>query len=158
MEEMDQRMDAHNYIFCFYRMVARLEYFNMREGFKILYRIGADEEFMLSHLQFIDDTLVLDEKIWVGVRALKAILILFELHSRITTRDNLVSRGMLEQHSIVCVGECDLKKAIQHLLFECPIFGQIWGEVLVWLWIKSALQKKISLHVRQIECLFFGDK
>ena len=33
---------------------------------------------MLSHLQFVDDTLLLGVKSWANVRALREILVLFE--------------------------------------------------------------------------------
>lgn len=42
------------------------------------YKIGSHQELPISHLQFADDTLLLGEKIWANVRALRAVLLLFE--------------------------------------------------------------------------------
>ncbi|MCH96748.1 cysteine-rich receptor-like protein kinase, partial [Trifolium medium] len=47
------------------------------------YLIGErqDAQVQISHLQFADDTLIVGEKSWANIRAIKAILILFELVS-----------------------------------------------------------------------------
>lgn len=42
------------------------------------YSIGMSNLTLLSYLQFADDTLLLGVKSWANVRALRAILILFE--------------------------------------------------------------------------------
>lgn len=42
------------------------------------YKIGSHQGLPISHLQFADDTLLLGEKIWANVRALRAVLLLFE--------------------------------------------------------------------------------
>jgi len=42
------------------------------------YKFGAQEGLSVSHLQFADDTLLMGEKSWANVRALRAILVLFE--------------------------------------------------------------------------------
>ncbi|XP_024636586.1 uncharacterized protein [Medicago truncatula] len=60
------------------------------EGFHILmvsliqaglfngYRVGRENTMCLSHLQFADDTLIIGEKIWLNVRSMRAVLLLFE--------------------------------------------------------------------------------
>ncbi|GAU30291.1 hypothetical protein TSUD_385120 [Trifolium subterraneum] len=45
------------------------------------YSIGPRQEVKISHLQFEDDTLLVGNKSWANVRALKAILLLFEATS-----------------------------------------------------------------------------
>jgi len=42
------------------------------------YKVGGSDSMILSHLQFADDTLLLGEKSWATVRALRAMLVLFE--------------------------------------------------------------------------------
>jgi len=42
------------------------------------YSIGSGNSVVLSHLQFADDTLLLGEKSWANVRALRAVLVLFK--------------------------------------------------------------------------------
>jgi hypothetical protein len=43
------------------------------------YTIGTQDPVSVSHLQFADDTLFLGTKSWANVRALRAILVLFEI-------------------------------------------------------------------------------
>jgi len=47
------------------------------------YSIGAKEPVLVSHLQFADDTLLIGVKSWANVRAMKAVLLLFEVVSRL---------------------------------------------------------------------------
>ena len=42
------------------------------------YAVGTTNSMVVSHLQFADDTLFLGVKIWANVRALRAVLLLFE--------------------------------------------------------------------------------
>jgi len=60
------------------------------EGFNVLmeclsqnnlfsgYQVGSNAETTVSHLQFADDTLILGDKSWVNVRAMRATLLLFQ--------------------------------------------------------------------------------
>jgi hypothetical protein len=45
------------------------------------YSVGVQDPVMVSHLQFADDTLLLGVKSWANVRALRAVLVLFETMS-----------------------------------------------------------------------------
>jgi hypothetical protein len=45
------------------------------------YSVGGEDAVTMSHLQFADDTLLLGAKSWANVRALRAVLVLFELMS-----------------------------------------------------------------------------
>jgi hypothetical protein len=45
------------------------------------YRIGMQDPISVSHLQFVDDTLLIRTKIWANVRTLQVVLVLFELIS-----------------------------------------------------------------------------
>jgi len=42
------------------------------------YTVGSDVSTVVSHLQFADDTLIIAEKSWANVRAMCAVLLLFE--------------------------------------------------------------------------------
>jgi hypothetical protein len=42
------------------------------------YKVGTNNSMVVSHLQFPDDTLLLGVKSWANVRALRAVLLLFE--------------------------------------------------------------------------------
>jgi len=41
------------------------------------YGIGANAEVRLTHLQFADDTLIIDEKSWLNIRTMRSVLLLF---------------------------------------------------------------------------------
>ncbi|KAK2440720.1 hypothetical protein QL285_012099 [Trifolium repens] len=61
----------------------------MVEGNKFTgYRVGGQEAVSVSHLQFADDTLLLGIKSWANVRALRAVLLLFELMSGLKVNFN----------------------------------------------------------------------
>ena len=47
------------------------------------YKVGRDMSLSISHLQFADDTLILGEKSWANVRAMRAVLHLFAAMSRL---------------------------------------------------------------------------
>jgi len=42
------------------------------------YKVGYVDPMIVSHLQFVDDTLIIAEKTWVNVRAMRAFLNLFD--------------------------------------------------------------------------------
>lgn len=46
--------------------------------------------------------------------------------NRLATRDNLSKRGVLDQNSIQCVGDCGREESVSHLFFECPLFSGVW--------------------------------
>jgi hypothetical protein len=52
------------------------------------YRIGVQDHVVVSHLQFADDTLQLGAKSWANVRALRAVLVLFETMSGLKVNFN----------------------------------------------------------------------
>ncbi|MCI87326.1 cytochrome P450, partial [Trifolium medium] len=45
--------------------------------------IGERDPVSVSHLQFVDDTLLLGVKSWANARALQAVLVLFERFGRL---------------------------------------------------------------------------
>jgi len=59
------------------------------EGFSVLmsssveaglfhgYHVGQGTELCLSHLQFVDDTLIIGKKCWANVRSIRAVLLIF---------------------------------------------------------------------------------
>ena len=60
------------------------------EGFNVLmlsfmeedlfhgYEVGRDNSMRLSHLQFVDDTLIIGQKSWLNVRSIRAVLLILE--------------------------------------------------------------------------------
>ncbi|MCI74326.1 cytochrome P450, partial [Trifolium medium] len=52
------------------------------------YSVGGMDQILVSHLQFADDTLMLGTKSWANVRALWAVLVLFETMSGLKVNFN----------------------------------------------------------------------
>jgi hypothetical protein len=73
--------------------------------------------------------------------------------NRIATKDNLCKRGVIDQRSIRCLGECGAEESITHLFFECPIFAGIWYRISNWLRIPSAFHNEGMSHMKQFEGL-----
>jgi hypothetical protein len=53
----------------------------LEAGLYTSYGVGSNSELHILHLQLVDDTLIVGERGWGNVRALKVNLILFELIS-----------------------------------------------------------------------------
>ena len=45
------------------------------------YKVGANNQVSITHLQFTDDILLIGERSWANIRSLKALLLLFEVTS-----------------------------------------------------------------------------
>jgi len=45
------------------------------------YKVGANNHLSITHLQFVDDTLLIGERSWANIRSLKALLLLFKVTS-----------------------------------------------------------------------------
>lgn len=50
------------------------------------YSVGSNSPTMISHLQFAEDTLLMGVKSWANVRALRAVLFLFEAMSELKVK------------------------------------------------------------------------
>jgi len=63
--------------------------------------VGRNGPVSVSHLQFADDTLILGEKLWANVRAMRAVLILFDVaYLRISKVSIYISspQGLVRYH------------------------------------------------------------
>jgi hypothetical protein len=90
------------------------------EGFNILmkamleaqlfqgYGVGRVAEVRLTHLQFVDDTLIIGEKSWMNVGSMRAMLLLFEEIS-----------GLIQKSMLTCVNVPDSWLAEATLVMNC---------------------------------------
>ncbi|GAU38071.1 hypothetical protein TSUD_318650 [Trifolium subterraneum] len=103
------------------------------------YRVGEVDQVSISHLQFADDTLLLGVKSWANVRALRAVLVLFEALSGLKVNFNksmlvgvnIAESWLCEAASLLC---CRVGK-IPFLYLGLPIGGDprrlsFWEPVL----------------------------
>ncbi|PNY15039.1 cysteine-rich receptor-like protein kinase, partial [Trifolium pratense] len=122
------------------------------EGFNVLmeamvarnlftgYNIGGEGQISVSHLQFADDTLLMGVKSWANVRALRAVLVLFEtlsglkvnFNKSMLVRVNIPDSWLGEAASVLC---CNVGK-IPFLYLGLQIGGDprrlsFWEPVLI---------------------------
>ena len=83
------------------------------------YSIGAHTPTVLSHLQFADDTLLLGVKSWANVRALRAILVLFENLSGLKVNYH---KSMLACWLVLILSTLGYKKLLLFCLVKLVIF------------------------------------
>jgi hypothetical protein len=103
------------------------------------YRLGEQAPITVSHLQFADDTLLVGEKSWANVRALRAVLVLFELLSGLKVnfhKSMLVGVNISDSwmHETVSALRCKVGK-VHFLYLGLPIGGDprrlgFWEPVL----------------------------
>ncbi|XP_024636485.1 uncharacterized protein [Medicago truncatula] len=60
----------------------------VEDGLFSSYKVGANNHVFITHLQFDDDTLLIGERSWANIRALKALLLLFEVTSGLKVNFN----------------------------------------------------------------------
>jgi len=66
------------------------------------------------------------ELIWNKVMSLKVSLFAWKIiNNRITTKDNLIRRGVTHSNSL-CVGGCGQEETINHLFMDCEFFSGNW--------------------------------
>ncbi|RHN51489.1 putative RNA-directed DNA polymerase [Medicago truncatula] len=91
------------------------------------YKVGLGDSVTLSHLQFADNTLLLGEKSWANVRALRAVLVFFEavsglkvnFHKSMLVGVNITDSWLNEAAAIL---RCKMGK-IPFLYLGLPISG-----------------------------------
>ncbi|PNX59158.1 cysteine-rich receptor-like protein kinase [Trifolium pratense] len=103
------------------------------------YSVGELAQVSVSHLQFVDDTLLMETKSWANVRALRDVLVLFEsmyglrvnFHKSMPVGVNIPDSWLGEAASALC---CKVGK-ISFLYLGLPIGGDprrlcFWEPVL----------------------------
>jgi hypothetical protein len=71
--------------------------------------------------------------------------------NRLPTKDNLLTRGIIQEETAVCVGGCGVQESVDHLLITCSHFGQLWMQIRSWLGLSS-----VDTHCAQDHFHQFG--
>lgn len=67
-------------------------------------------------------------------------IFLFSLHlfhNRPPTKDNLITRGIIQAEANACLGGCGIQESADHLFITCRHFSQLWTQIFSWLRISS---------------------
>jgi len=123
------------------------------------YNVGTGNLVVLSHVQFADDTLLLGAKSWVNIRALQAILILFEavscfevnFHKRMLVGVNIDDSWL---NVVVSILSCKMGK-VPFLYLGLPIGGNP-RRLSFWEPVVSRIKSRLSGW--QSQFLSFGGR
>jgi len=53
------------------------------------------------------------------------------------TKDNLITREIIQAKANVCVGGYEVQESTEHLFITCSHFGQLWMQIRSWLGVSS---------------------
>ncbi|GAU49602.1 hypothetical protein TSUD_407670 [Trifolium subterraneum] len=74
-----------------------------------------------------------EELVGQCVGVLSNIVLQDGVSDRLPTKDNLLKRGVLEDNQTLCSANCDKLEDINHLFFQCNVYGKLWQLVSKWL-------------------------
>ena len=72
------------------------------------------------------------------------------LRNRLSTKDNLVRRGIITSNNSLCVAaRCDNTETAEHLFLHCDISTDLWNNVFNWLVISLVMPSFLRQHFMQ---------
>jgi len=57
--------------------------------------------------------------------------------NRLPTKDNLITRGIIQAEANACLGGCGIQESVDHLFITCRHFSQLWTQIFRVLVISS---------------------
>jgi len=69
--------------------------------------------------------------------------------NRLSTKDNLLRRGILHSNYCQCVYGCDSMETVDHLFLHCSLFGTVWNHILCWIGFSTVVPLHVSYHFTQ---------
>jgi len=92
---------------------------------------------------------VVEPSIWRKDVPLKVSIFAWRLlRNRLTTKDNLYRRRIIQEEAQLCISGCGKIEMTDHLFLHCDVFGQVLQ--LVWLGVSSVTPFTISYYYLQI--------
>jgi len=88
---------------------------------------------------------VTGELVWHKQVSLKVSILAWRLlRDRLSTKINLLRRGILQPAAIRCVAGCGFDESATHLFLNCEIFGSLWQHIRNWIGISGV--DPLTLH------------
>ena len=92
--------------------------------------------------------------VWHKDVPLKVLLFMWRLlHDRLSTKNNLHRRRVLDFDDQFCVGGCGSVETSTHLFLQCMHFSLVWNHILQWLGVVTVLPNDIARHFHQFHHL-----
>ena len=98
--------------------------------------------------------------LWHKDVPLKVVLFAWRLfRDRLSTKDNLLRRGVINYDSRTCVAGCDLVESSPHLFLHCIIFGSVWHLIYSWIGVSVTTPFSVPDHFHQFSFIIgIGNK
>ncbi|GAU46642.1 hypothetical protein TSUD_246690 [Trifolium subterraneum] len=88
-----------------------------------------------------------DRFLWLKSVPLKVNIFVWRLFlNRLPTKDNLQKRGSIGDHQLLCSALCGFSEDLNHLFFQCPVYGRLWLVISKWLGISTVLHGVVDAH------------
>jgi len=112
--------------------------YNVRSAYKFL-----NEQFHLaSEVQL--------PPIWHKDVPLKVVLFAWRLfRDRLSTKDNLFRRRIIDIEAQSCAGGCGLVETSSHLFLHCNLFGSVWNHIYRWVGVSAVMPANVADHFIQ---------
>jgi hypothetical protein len=69
------------------------------------------------------------------------------LRNRLSTRDNLVRRNIIQSPASICPVGCDVQESARHLFMESAVSNSLWHQVMSWLGIYAVFPITLRDHL-----------
>jgi len=91
---------------------------------------------------------------WHKDVTLKVVLFAWRLfRDRLSTKDNLFRRRVLDIDNQNCIGECDSVETSSRLFLHCCLFGSVWNHIYWWLGVSAVMPNVVADHFTQFSYL-----
>lgn len=95
-----------------------------------------------------------DSFLWLKAVPLKVNIFIWHLFlNRLSTKDNLFRRGVIDATQLPCATLCGEPEDHNNLLFRCDVYGRLWPLVMKWLGFEAALNGDTITHAHQFRDL-----
>jgi len=91
---------------------------------------------------------------WLKAVPLKVNIFIWRLFlNRLSTKDNLLRRGVIDATQLPCATFSGESEDHIHLFFRCDVYGRLWPLVMKWLGFEEALIGDTISHAHQFRDL-----